>query len=207
MLEIKKITNSKIPNYLNLFFDDDIFHRIHIDIVNKYNLRVGTKLDDLKLKSIISDNSKIEGFKYAISLISKKLRTEKELITKLKLKQYDDNAINEIISRLKELNYINDNIYSEKYIEILSKKKGFGLSRVKNELLKKGIKKEIINEVLNDEINLDVNYELIKNKLKKKLKLLEKKNINKKRNSLLLFLKSKGIPLKKANELINELLC
>lgn len=206
MLEIKKITNSKIPNYLNLFFDDDIFHRIHIDIVNKYNLRVGTKLDDVKLKTIISDNSKIEGYKYALSLISKKSRTEKELITKLKLKQYDDIAINEIISRLKELNYVNDNIYSKKYVEILSKKKGFGLSRVKNELLKKGIKKEIINDVLNDEIKLEVNYELIKNQLKKKLKLLEKKDINKKKNSLLLFLKSKGIPSNKAFELINELL-
>jgi len=206
MLEIKKITNSKIPNYLNLFFDNDIFHRIHIDIVNKYNLRIGTKLDDEKLKSIISDNSKIECYKYAINLISKKLRTEKELIAKLKLKQYDDNVINEIISRLKELNYINDNIYSKKYIEILSKKKGFGLTRIKKELLKKGIKKEIINEVLNDEIKLEMNYELIKNQLKKKLKLLEKKDINKKKNSLLLFLKSKGIPSNKAFELINELL-
>jgi len=206
MLEIKKITNSKIPNYLNLFFDNDIFHRIHIDIVNKYNLRIGTKLDDEKLKSIISDNSKIEGYKYAISLISKKLRTEKELITKLKLKQYDDIAIDEIISRLKELNYINDNIYSKKYVEILSKKKGFGLTRIKNELLKKGIKKEIINEVLNNDFTIEVNYDLIKNQLKKKLKLLEKKDINKKKNSLLLFLKSKGIPSNKAFELINELL-
>lgn len=111
---------------------------------------------------------------YACFLLSRRIYSEKELITKLQRKFPDDSEkIDKVIDKLKYYNYLNDSENSKIIVEEL-KKKGYGPRYISNYLLKKGFV----------DIEFDVNYD--DNVMKK---WYEKKMGNKKIGDLKTFRK------------------
>jgi len=83
---------------------------------------------------------------YALRLLGFRMRTEKELRDRLIQKGYHPEA-EQVINRLKELGYLDDQAYVESYVR--SRAKPAGRSRLKYELSqKKGIAKDIVEDTL-----------------------------------------------------------
>lgn len=81
---------------------------------------------------------------YAFLLLKYRLRSEKEIYTRLKKKKFDATIIEEILSFLKNNNFINDDYFTKAWIESRLSK-SISLRRLKEELKIKGIDKEIID--------------------------------------------------------------
>jgi len=80
---------------------------------------------------------------YAFFLLKFRLRSENELIQRLKLKKIPEKTIKELVAFLKEKKFIDDNIFAKAWINSRLRKP-LGLRRVKQELRQKGVDKEII---------------------------------------------------------------
>lgn len=81
-----------------------------------------------------------------------KKRTEEEVKNKCKMLKYDDNTIDEILEYLKENNYINDDIYVEKYIKNIMRLKYCSIREIKIDLIKRGINEDLVDKYINEEV-------------------------------------------------------
>src|SRR5262245_14123097 len=99
---------------------------------------------------MIEDLSYDKAYSYAIYLLGLKLRTQGELRQKLRLKKYNAQVIEAVISSLIENRYLDDARYAEIYLDNLKKYKHFGFYGIKKKLMEKLLPAEIIEQVLRD---------------------------------------------------------
>ena len=88
-----------------------------------------------------------EIYNKALDILSRREHSVLELKQKLKKKYNFTDSLNEVISRLKQNNLLNDYRFTEAYV-IYRKRKGFGPIKISNELKSKGISEATIDEVL-----------------------------------------------------------
>ncbi len=86
----------------------------------------------------------------AITYVSFKLLSEKELFNKLQSKGFDEDTIKIVVDDLKAMGYINDKIYAQKFVFERSKLKPKSKKMLKMELNNRGISDDIIDEVLDN---------------------------------------------------------
>ena len=139
--------------------------KIHISIDGEYRLTV----DELYFASLyLKDGQEISEEDYAaleetvnirrayncaVSLLSRRDHSKKELLRKLREKGYTDGA-EAAIEKLEESGYIDDERFCRMYASELVRLKGYGKRRVEQELSFKGVDRDIIRSVL-DEILFD----------------------------------------------------
>ena len=85
----------------------------------------------------------------ALSILERKDQTEYQMTKALKDSAYSEEEICETIEWLKELGYIDDIDYANRYLEILITK-GRGRIRIKQEMRKKGLSGSEIDAIIDD---------------------------------------------------------
>ena len=106
-------------------------------------------------------------FDSALKIISKSIKTEKEVKERLIKKGYLSEIILEVIKKLKSYGYVDDKDYSERYVSTYKNYKGKKLLEV--ELKRKGVKEKDVVETLNSieneyETALKIAEKYVKNK-------------------------------------------
>jgi regulatory protein len=81
---------------------------------------------------------------YAFLLLKFRLRSEKELIWRLKRKKFDAATIKKVLEFLKEKDFINDKDFAKSWAESRLKRV-WGLKKIKEELKLKGIAQDTID--------------------------------------------------------------
>jgi len=84
---------------------------------------------------------------YAFLLLKFRLRSERELLGRLKQKGFSEELSQETADFLKEKKFIDDRIFARSWVASRIKRP-FGLKRIKQELVAKGLDKEVIAEAL-----------------------------------------------------------
>ncbi|WP_417560695.1 recombination regulator RecX [Marinomonas sp.] len=92
-------------------------------------------------------------FDQALSLLSHREHSKKELATKLKTRGHEEEEINATIERLEEMNYLNDERFAEIFVRSRLSKP-LGANRIQQELIQKGINSELAKTALS-EANVD----------------------------------------------------
>lgn len=139
--------------------------KIHISIDGEYALTV----DEMYFASLyLKDGQEISEQEYdelektvnirrayncAVSLLSRRDHSKKELMRKLKEKGYSKGA-EAAVEKLANSGYVDDERFCRLYASELIRLKGYGRKRVEQELYLKGVDREIISGVL-DEISFD----------------------------------------------------
>lgn len=113
--------------------------KISSDVYVEYYFYVGKEITKEEYLNIQKRNEINEGIEYAKRIIANKLYTEKEIISKLKLKKYKAPLIKEIVDELKRLSLLDDKKYKDEYIEYKNDKL-ISNNKIKHELKTKGIK-------------------------------------------------------------------
>ncbi len=108
-----------------------------------------------------------KAYGYAIYLLSLKLRTAGEIKEKLRVKGYELLIADEIILRLKENRYLDDESYAQVYLDNLKKYKTFGYYGIKKKLMEKLLPSNIIEKVLNESLNEEEELKIAKRFLQK----------------------------------------
>ena len=171
-------------------------------IVNNRIIK-GNSYSKDEFKKIKKSVDEVNIFDSILKFIDFKMRTEKEVREKLLTKTTEEKIINNIIKRLKELNFIDDERYTKIYIE-QEIRKNSGPKLIKYNLISKGINEELIDKYLN---NLDENSqrEMALNIGKNTLKSLAGEPINKQKEALYNKLTMKGYNTNIINYVMNNI--
>lgn len=114
-----------------------------------------------------------------------KKRTEQEI--RQKFKENSGELLNDVIEELKELNYINDEIYIQRAINEFKNLKNMSIKEIEYKLMTKGIKKDIIsNYIYNNK------EELLEYEMNSAKKILVKKKTTLQTEEIINYLKKKG---------------
>ncbi len=157
---IISIEKQKKENRFNLFVEGEFYSGLNLDQVVKYNLKNGLDLNKEKIDEIVLESESFYAFNKVLKYISKSMKTEHDLMLYLKKKSFSDDVINATIEKLKNYNYINDELYVKSYIETYKNK--FGQNKLKQNLKNKNIDEELIEKYLNfdeNEIILNIKKE------------------------------------------------
>lgn len=202
---IKQIRLKKGSNFCWLTLDSGEYFKIHVDLIVKYRLKAEIEISEDDFETILSEQNIIDGIQYGINKLSYGIDSIANFRNKLQLKEYNNQAIDIIINRLKESGYLDDSKFAIEYINYLKDKKKYGKIRIIQQLRKKGINEQIINDAIS-QIDFEVeNIDDIIKLSEKKLRLVSGKSIEKQKQSLMMFLKNKGYSFNIAKEVIERL--
>ena len=187
--------------------------KIHISVDGEYSFTVdeayflsmgiynGKEVDSDELEEIKRIVNVRRAYNYAVSLLSRRDHSERELMTKLSQKGYTDGA-EEAISKLRDGGYVSDERFARLYVRELQTLKKYGRRRIEQELFHKGVDREIIREVLDEaDFEQDELVTLIERKYGRYLS--DEKGVQKTINGLLRMGYSYG-EIRDALKVINE---
>ena len=155
--------------------------KIHISIDGEYALTVdemyftslylkdGQEISEEEFTALSTTVNIRRAYNCAVSLLSRRDHSERELLRKLKEKGYAEGA-QEAVEKLKSSGYIDDERFCRLFASELVRLKGYGKKRVEQELYRKGVSRDIIYSVL-EEITFDTDTlsDIIKRKYLSKL--------------------------------------
>ena len=144
MPKITKITQQKkLSERFNLFVDGKFEIGVDGSLIVKYDIKVGDEYTD-ELKHELENDDRIEiAYIGLINFIAFRERCEQEVKDWLYKKKYHDLA-DELINRLTERNYLNNERFARLFIKDRVKIQGWGPIRLRHELNAKRISKKII---------------------------------------------------------------
>lgn len=187
--------------------------KIHISVDGEYSFTVdeayflsmgiwnGKEVDSDELDEIGETVNVRRAYNYAVSLLSRRDHSEKELLNKLSVKGYKDGA-EKAIEKLRSGGYVSDERFARLYVRELHTVKKYGKKRIEQELYRKGIDRDVVSMVLS-ETDFDEG-ELVTLIERKYLRYLsDEKGIQKTVNSLLRMGYSYG-EIRDALRIINE---
>src|SRR6202046_2088858 len=91
-------------------------------------------------------------FEYAVGALARRMRTERDLRRLMRLRAEEGEAgaraIDAVVVRLKELNYLSDVRFAEDYTRVRKEHEKFGRRRVEQDLMMKGVGKELVASTL-----------------------------------------------------------
>lgn len=179
-MKIEKYTKLKGNKYSVKI--DDLIIKLYDDVIVKYELLRLKEIDDKLFNEITEYNDKLEAYYKSLKCITKKLRTEREIIKYLS-KDYDKSTIDETVDKLKKNGYLNKNIYLKCYLSDQVNLSLVGPNKIKKDLIALGYDEdevvpfieEIDNQVWLSKIEkivkkkINSNKNLSNNKLKEKI--------------------------------------
>ncbi len=115
-------------------------------------------------------------YEYAMDVLSKYPKTEKELRIKMYQQGYDSQIVMKTLEKLKVENFLNDKMFAESYLNSEVMRKGKPLFLVQQKLTMKGIDPKIIAE-LSNQFAEDI-QEGIENRIQKEINQYKKKGVD-----------------------------
>lgn len=162
---MKIIKYKKIRNKYRVYLDNEDTIDLYENIILKHDLLLKKEIKNIDI--IKEDNDREEAYELSLNYINKKMRTTKEINTYLSKKEYSKDIIDKTITRLKDINLLNDELYIKSYINDRLNLSNDGPNKISNYLVHNGMKEELVNKYID---NID------KNELKEKLdNLVDKK--------------------------------
>lgn len=149
--------------------------------------------------------SQKRAIEYALWLLGRRARTQKEIEKKLQDKEYSQADVSYVISRLCELEFINDLEYAKNYIRQSKIIKPKGKYRLTQELLRRGVEKETITSALAEEFG-DEEQELVERTLRSYFKKVQNLPREKQYNRAMGYLLRRGFTLDESKKAVKKFL-
>ncbi|OXZ32235.1 regulatory protein RecX [Finegoldia magna] len=135
----------------------------------KFKIHNEMIIDDELYAHLLNISKFGEAFEISLNFLSYKLRTEKEIITKLKSKKFSTEIIDEVITKLKNLDLLDDYNYAKIFINDKINLANYSKRRIINDLYQKGIDKRIyedyLEEVFGYNMELDKATQIVETKI------------------------------------------
>ena len=167
-MKIERI--EKKNNKYKIHFDNGDILNTYDQVIIDNKILYAKDIDDTIYQKIVKDTNEYDLYDKCIKLITKKLRSKKEIADYLYKQTDNENLINWIIDKLLNNGLINDTIYVKAYINDKINFTNDGPYKIKDDLSKNNIDDDIINQELTK-----IDNDVFRNKVEK--------YINKKINS------------------------
>jgi len=166
--------------------------------IRRLDIAVGKEIDEEEYYITIYPVLKKRAFARLMHILEKSFKSENDIIKKLKLSFYPEEAIKEAIEKAKKFGYINDERYADRYINTYKDK--YSKMKIKYKLMEKGINKEIIDNALE---SLEVDEEPMIKKLLDKKHYFENEEPDKKQKIIVSIMRQ-GFKYQKIKDVIKD---
>ncbi|MCL1877040.1 RecX family transcriptional regulator [Candidatus Saccharibacteria bacterium] len=155
-MKITKISPAvKTAGRYNVFVDEEFSFSLDESQLVKLGLRNGQEFSAEELAELKSESDFGKNYIRAVDLISRRLRSEREIRDYAFRKQWTKENTARVIERLRERGYLNDAKFAESFVRSRANLRNFSRRKMELELMKKGISKNIIGEILSESDEFD----------------------------------------------------
>lgn len=141
----KKVGKNKYKVY---FDNNEII--LFEDVILKYDLLLLKDVSLELLDKIIDENKFYEAYDMSLNYIETKMRNKSEIIKYLKRKDYSDELINKVISKLVDLKILDEKLYIQAFINDKINLSNDGPYKIKKSLLELEFNENDIDNYLNN---------------------------------------------------------
>ena len=134
----------------SVFLDGEFAFGVHQDIVVKHGLREGRTLTPEEQQEIERDDQYVRAKQRALDYLAHKPRTEEEVRRKLRRQDAPEAVIEDVVARLYELSYLDDEAYAEDYVRNRFASKKYGPVRIRRELVERGVDRHTADAAVDD---------------------------------------------------------
>lgn len=135
---------------VSVFLDGEFAFGVHEDVVVKRGLREGDALTEEQRAEIERDEQYVDAKQAAFDYLAHKARTEEEVRRKLREKEVPSFVVEDVIARLEELDYLDDEAYARDYAHNRFSSKKYGPIRIRRELLKRGVDRHLAEQAVDE---------------------------------------------------------
>ncbi|GIV45914.1 MAG: hypothetical protein KatS3mg036_0732 [Ignavibacterium sp.] len=199
---------SKDDDKATVFFDNGEKLVLHKDVLYQSGLRKGDEISSDRFSILNQDETFYLIKQKAFRLLQRRIHTAKELHTKLRQKFSDNELIKKCIDELQQKGYVDDKEFAIAFISEKQKSKKWSRTRLKSEMIKRGISFQIINEVLNETFSSEKEVQSAKELAEKKYKQLIRKESDKRKlfQKIIMYLQSKGYDYDLSSDIVRKIL-
>jgi regulatory protein len=136
------------PNRVSVFIDDEF--AFGLALIKAVRQKIGQTLTSADIEALQKDDQSENAKQAAITFIEYRPRSISEVRQRLHKKGYDDDTIEKALSRLQEINLLNDVEFTNYWVEQRQTFKPRSQMALRQELLQKGVDRTIIDEIISD---------------------------------------------------------
>jgi regulatory protein len=135
---------------VSVFLDGEFAFGVHKDVAAKHGLRVGDQLTPEERAAVEHDERYVQAKQRALTYLAHKPRTETEVRRTLREDEVPDPVIEDVVARLYELDYLDDEAYARDYVRNRFASKKYGPVRIRRELTDRGIDRHVADAAVDD---------------------------------------------------------
>lgn len=201
-MKIEKYELTK-KNIYNVYLSNGEILELNGKVITDNELLIKKDIDNELYNKLKRDNTICILVDTSVKYIDRRLRSIKELKDYLKNKEEDTTIIEEVIDKLIDNKYLDDDRFTKAFIKDKLNFTNWGDYKIKNELKRLGVNEEII---YNNMINIDDNiyYERINKIINKDISTNKKYNGIKLKNKIYNHLLTLGYSKEKVISIINN---
>ncbi|MEW9502047.1 recombination regulator RecX [Jeotgalibacillus marinus] len=146
---ITKITQQKRSNErYNIFLDGTYAFSVDEEVLARNQLSKNKELTDFDIGEIQYEDEIRKGFNKALVYLSYRMRSEYEIVLHLREHEMGDACIEEIMHKLRQYGYVNDEDYAKAFVNTQLRTSDKGPRHMGNGLKEKGVAPQITEAIL-----------------------------------------------------------
>ncbi|MCC2686032.1 MAG: RecX family transcriptional regulator [Paenibacillaceae bacterium] len=199
-MEIVAVEKLNAPHRYRILFEDGGSIEVHEDTLVSRRLLKGERISEELLKQISSEEEQRKAFHSALLYLSRRSRSSKEISDRLLHKGYDESTIQQVLRKLADERYVDDQQYAVTLANYRLKSHRKGRLWIQYELSQKGVDEEHILHALS-QLDEEEESESACRLLMKKYPAIHEVTVMVRRK-LLLFLKRRGFTTRTAHQAV-----
>lgn len=136
------------PKRVNIYLDGAFAFGLDEEVLVRCGLRKGDELDDETHRNLLGAEEFARARQSALRYLSYRLRSERELRTKLSDKEYPDDVIDRVLEQLRGAGLADDRRFASAFVHDARLRKPTGERLLRQQLLLKGIDRGVIDAVI-----------------------------------------------------------
>ncbi len=147
-------------NKIHIYVDEEYRATVDSDYWYSEKYRNIKEINDEELTELLDAVSFRRAYNKGLDLLSRRPHGTKELIKKLCEKGHEKESAEKACDRLLELGLLNDEEFARILANELYERKGYGIKRIKQELIFRGVDREIAENAI-DSLDIDTQTRII----------------------------------------------
>lgn len=165
-MKIVKLTHSeKVPDAYYAEFEDGSTLRVNVALIADYSLFTGRELDEEEYGALKASTASVSAKARALRILGKRSMSRREITERLVGKGENEETAAETADWLEKIGAVNDEEFAALIVRHYAAR-GYGVSRIRDELYRRGIPRELWEDALVALPDMDdAAYSLLKSKL------------------------------------------
>ena len=147
-------------NKIHIYVDDEYRATVDSDYWYSEKYRNYKEINEGELTELLDTVSFRRAYNKGLDLLSRRPHGTKELVKKLCEKGHEKESAEKACDRLLELGLLNDEEFARMLANELYERKGYGIKRIKQELVFRGIEREIAENAI-ESLDIDTQTRII----------------------------------------------